>query len=222
MLRLRCGVFARARVIFPPNVEDSKAPMANIKQQKKRVITAQRQRFENLRYKSTVKTLFRSLQDAVNLGDKPAAEASHRELVRLLDRAGARRVLHPNTVARKKARAERVLVSEPVKEAKVVRRAKKSTQRKPKAATSATEAAAAEKSPAAKAKAAKTGAKKPAAAAPDTSVKEAVAAAEPVDEVTADVEASKPEDAPAEGVPAEDAPVEAAGDASEATAGDAR
>ena len=99
--------------------------MANIKQQKKRVLIAQRQRLENLRYKSTIKTMFRALQDAVNLGDKELAAKAHRELVRTLDRAASRRALHPNTVARKKARAARILVSEPVKEAKVVRRAKK-------------------------------------------------------------------------------------------------
>ena len=38
--------------------------MANIKQQKKRVGTASRQRLENLRYRSTVKTLAKRLDGA--------------------------------------------------------------------------------------------------------------------------------------------------------------
>ena len=40
--------------------------MANIKQQKKRVETASRQRLENLRYRSTIKTLAKRLERAVD------------------------------------------------------------------------------------------------------------------------------------------------------------
>ena len=43
--------------------------MANIKQQKKRVETASRQRLENLRYRSTIKTLAKRLERAVEDGD---------------------------------------------------------------------------------------------------------------------------------------------------------
>src|SRR5215218_9362199 len=39
--------------------------MPNIKQQEKRVLLAARQRLENLRYRSTVKTLTRRLESAV-------------------------------------------------------------------------------------------------------------------------------------------------------------
>ena len=44
--------------------------MANIKQQKKRVQIASRQRLENLRYRSTIKTLFKRLETAVADGDE--------------------------------------------------------------------------------------------------------------------------------------------------------
>lgn len=124
--------------------------MANIKQQKKRIGIAQRQRFENLRYRSTIKTLFRRLQDHVNAGSTDEAAATHRELVRLLDRAAARNVLHANNVARKKSRAARILISEPEKTSKTARKPRKKAapQRKPKvqkpdAATTATAKAAA-------------------------------------------------------------------------------
>ena len=82
--------------------------MPNIKQQERRVQTAARQRLENLRWRSTAKTLFRRLERAVDDGDEAAVAAEHRELVRALDRAAARRAIHPNKAARKKAQAARI------------------------------------------------------------------------------------------------------------------
>jgi small subunit ribosomal protein S20 len=81
--------------------------MANIKQQKKRVRIAARQRLENLRYRSTIKTLTKRLERASQEGGKPVAD-EHRELVRWIDRAASRGALHRNTAARKKAQAARI------------------------------------------------------------------------------------------------------------------
>ena len=83
--------------------------MPNIKQQKKRVRTAARERLQNLRYRSTVKTLTKRLRDAVDAGDGARIEAEHRELVRMIDRAAAHRALHKNAAARKKAQAARLV-----------------------------------------------------------------------------------------------------------------
>jgi small subunit ribosomal protein S20 len=83
--------------------------MPNIKQQKKRVRSAARERLENLHYRSTVKTLFRRLENTVRSGDSDRAAAEHRELVGWIDRAAARGALHKNTAARRKARAARLL-----------------------------------------------------------------------------------------------------------------
>jgi len=83
--------------------------MANIKQQKKRVETASRQRLENLRYRSTIKTLAKRLERAVEDGDAEQIAAEYRELVRTIDRAVARGALHRNTAARKKSQAARVV-----------------------------------------------------------------------------------------------------------------
>jgi small subunit ribosomal protein S20 len=83
--------------------------MPNIDQQKRRVRIAARQRLENLRYRSAAKTLFKRLEAAVADGDDKAAAAAHRELVSMLDRAAARRAVHPNKAARKKSQAERLL-----------------------------------------------------------------------------------------------------------------
>ena len=83
--------------------------MPNIKQQEKRVRTAARERMENLRYRSTVKTLTRRLEAAVADGDAPRIAEEHRALMRWLDRAAARGALHKNTAARKKASASRLV-----------------------------------------------------------------------------------------------------------------
>ena len=81
--------------------------MANIHSQKKRILRAERERLENRRYTSTIKTYFRRLQAAVASGDEEAAAAEHRTLVRTIDKAVKRGALHRNTGARKKARAAR-------------------------------------------------------------------------------------------------------------------
>jgi small subunit ribosomal protein S20 len=83
--------------------------MANIKQQKKRVEIASRQRLENLRYRSTVKTLAKRLERAVDDGDADLVATEHRALVQTLDRAVARGALHRNAAARKKSQAARVV-----------------------------------------------------------------------------------------------------------------
>jgi small subunit ribosomal protein S20 len=83
--------------------------MANIKQQRKRVGIAARQRAENLRYRSTVKTLTRRLREAVADGDAEQAAAGHRELVRWIDKAAAAGALHRNTAARKKTQAAKLV-----------------------------------------------------------------------------------------------------------------
>jgi small subunit ribosomal protein S20 len=83
--------------------------MANIKQQKKRVLIQERQRTENLRYRSTIKTLTKRLEAAVSDGDAERIAIEHRELVRTIDRASTRGALHGNTAARKKSRAARLV-----------------------------------------------------------------------------------------------------------------
>jgi small subunit ribosomal protein S20 len=83
--------------------------MANIKQQKKRVGIAARERLENLRYRSTVKTLTRRLRSAVDEGDAEHVRSTHLELQRWIDRAASQGALHRNAAARKKAQAARLV-----------------------------------------------------------------------------------------------------------------
>jgi small subunit ribosomal protein S20 len=83
--------------------------MANIKQQKKRVRIQTRQRLENLRYRSTIKTLSKRLEAAVAQGDPERVAAEHRELVRTIDLAATRGALHRNTASRKKSQAAKII-----------------------------------------------------------------------------------------------------------------
>lgn len=82
--------------------------MANIPSQKKRIQRAERERLENRRYVSKIKTYFRRLERAVADGDDGTADTEHRELVQTIDKAVKRGALHRNTGARKKSRAARV------------------------------------------------------------------------------------------------------------------
>ena len=83
--------------------------MPNIKQQEKRVRIATRQRAENIRFRSTVKTLTKRLEAAVEAGDAAAVAEEHRALVRWVDRAASKGAIHANTAARKKSQAARLV-----------------------------------------------------------------------------------------------------------------
>jgi small subunit ribosomal protein S20 len=82
--------------------------MANIPSQEKRIYRSERERLENRRRTSTVKTHFRRLSDAVAAGDGEAVEREHRSLVSVIDKAAEHGALHRNNAARKKARAAQI------------------------------------------------------------------------------------------------------------------
>jgi small subunit ribosomal protein S20 len=82
--------------------------MANIHSQKKRILRTERERLENRRYTSAIRTCFRRLQAAVSEGDGERAASEHRQLQSKIDKAVKRGAMHRNTGARKKSRAARV------------------------------------------------------------------------------------------------------------------
>ncbi len=82
--------------------------MANIHSQKKRILRSERERLENRRYTSKIKTYFRRLERAVAAGEEETADSEHRVLVQTIDKAVKRGALHRNTGARKKSRAAHV------------------------------------------------------------------------------------------------------------------
>ena len=82
--------------------------MANIHSQKKRILRAERERLENRRYTSAIKTYFRRLEKAIAEGDSATADTEHRTLIRTIDKAVKRGALHRNNGSRKKSRAARL------------------------------------------------------------------------------------------------------------------
>jgi small subunit ribosomal protein S20 len=87
--------------------------MANIHSQKKRILRSERERLENRRYTSTIRTYFRRLDAAVTEGDDATADAELHKLISMIDKAVKRGALHRNTGARKKSRAMRARAGPP-------------------------------------------------------------------------------------------------------------
>ena len=83
--------------------------MANIKQQKKRVLTNEKRRQRNKSFRSATRTEMRKFREAVESGDKAAAEAQLRVASRKLDKAVTKGVFHRNSAANKKSNMARAL-----------------------------------------------------------------------------------------------------------------
>ena len=79
--------------------------MANIASQKKRNARTERERIENLRFRSSVKTHFKRLEAAIQSGNADTIASEHKALVSRIDKAVQKGALHRNTGARKKSRA---------------------------------------------------------------------------------------------------------------------
>jgi small subunit ribosomal protein S20 len=83
--------------------------MANIASQKKRILRTERERLENRRYTSALKTQLRHLEAAVKAGDADEIEAAKRKYTSLVGKAVKSGALHRNTGSRKIARASRLV-----------------------------------------------------------------------------------------------------------------
>ncbi|MFM9138456.1 MAG: 30S ribosomal protein S20 [Actinomycetota bacterium] len=75
--------------------------MANIKSQKKRILTNAKATARNRAVKSEVRTRLKKATEAIGTEDSPEAL---RLAVKRIDMAAAKRVIHPNQAARKKSR----------------------------------------------------------------------------------------------------------------------
>ena len=73
--------------------------MANIKSQKKRILTNEKRRVRNQSVKSELKTLVRRTREAVEAGDKEKALAALRVASRKLDVAVSKGYNHTNPAA---------------------------------------------------------------------------------------------------------------------------
>ncbi|MBS5748404.1 30S ribosomal protein S20 [Actinotignum sp. GS-2025b] len=83
--------------------------MANIKQQKKRVLTNEKRRLRNQAVKSELKTYIRKTRLAVEAGKAEEAETLLAAASRKLDKAVSKGVIHRNQAANRKSKlAKRV------------------------------------------------------------------------------------------------------------------
>ena len=83
--------------------------MANIKQQKKRVLTNEKRRLRNQAVKSELKTYIRKTRLAVEAGNAEEAETLLAAASRKLDKAVCKGVIHRNQAANRKSKlAKRV------------------------------------------------------------------------------------------------------------------
>ena len=82
--------------------------MANIASQKKRILRSERERTENRRLTSAMKTYLRRLEQAAEGGDAESAGKRAPLLVSRIDKAVQRGAMHPRNGARKKSRAARI------------------------------------------------------------------------------------------------------------------
>ena len=78
--------------------------MPNIKSAKKRVLVIEKKTLQNKMFKSAFKTIVKKYEAAVAAGDKDTAIALYREVVKVVDKAVAKGIIHKNTAARKKSR----------------------------------------------------------------------------------------------------------------------
>ena len=77
--------------------------LANIKSQKKRILTNAKSAEKNKSVRSTVRTAVKKVNEAIAAGDKATAMANLQAANRELDRAASKGVLHKNQAANRKS-----------------------------------------------------------------------------------------------------------------------
>jgi len=77
--------------------------VANIKSQKKRILTNEKARQRNKSVKSSLKTAIRKFREAAAAGDAEKATLLAREASRKLDQAASKGVIHQNQAANRKS-----------------------------------------------------------------------------------------------------------------------
>lgn len=77
--------------------------MPNIKSAKKRVIVSETKALQNKMFKSAYKTAVKKYQAAVEAGNADEAMALYKAVVKKVDQAAAKGIIHKNEAARKKS-----------------------------------------------------------------------------------------------------------------------
>ena len=85
--------------------------MANIKSQKKDIRQAEKARVRNKAIRSELKTCVKRVHEAVDAGDKEAAQEAARHAYKKLDQAAAKGVIHKNQAANRKSGVQKLVNS---------------------------------------------------------------------------------------------------------------
>lgn len=83
--------------------------MANSAQAKKRARQAEDSRQRNASQRSAMRTSVKSLQKAIDAGDKEQATAAYQAAVPVLDRMARKGLIHKNAAARSKSRLNKAV-----------------------------------------------------------------------------------------------------------------
>ena len=83
--------------------------MANIKSQKKRILTNEKARVRNRAVRSELKTAVKGVRKAVEAGDVETAQAAANKACRLLDKAASKGVIHKNQAADRKSGVQKLV-----------------------------------------------------------------------------------------------------------------
>ena len=77
--------------------------MANIKSAKKRILVIEKKTLKNKIANTKMKTIIKKFYAAVESGDKAAATEAYKVVVKCVDQAAARGIIHKNAAAHKKS-----------------------------------------------------------------------------------------------------------------------
>ena len=85
--------------------------MANIKSQKKRILTAEKARQRNKAVRSELKTAIKAVRTAVEAGQLEDAQVAANKASRLLDKAASKGIVHKNQAAQRKSGVQKLLLT---------------------------------------------------------------------------------------------------------------
>ena len=77
--------------------------MANIKSSQKRAMLEKKAQARNRSARSLIKTNMKKFDAAVQSGDKDAAQEAYTNVIKVVDRAATRGLIHKNKAARRKS-----------------------------------------------------------------------------------------------------------------------
>lgn len=83
--------------------------MANIKSQKKRILTAEKARQRNKAVRSELKTAIKTVRTAVEAGQLEDAQVAANKASRLLDKAASKGIVHKNQAAQRKSGVQKLV-----------------------------------------------------------------------------------------------------------------